>query len=349
FHLTGSLADDATARIDGIRERLYQAREQRIHPVRDEKIITAWNGLMITSLALAGFELEKPALIEAAAKAADRIWASAFSDDDGLKRIVLDGQASTAANLEDYACLTESFVTLYKVEGTRHWLSRGERLVEDMLERFADREAGGFFLNRDTGVEGPLILKPRSPMDGATASGNSVALSAMVSLCRLGEYPAVENFIHQSLAGFSGLLKPSPSSFAYMVLAAEAFLSGERSRRQFAASGHVRASITVRGRRLLVDIAIDDGWHINASEPGDAGLTGTRIEGLAGTTFLEIEYPAGETGRPGSLSMPVQLYRGRVVIEAQLDVDVSRPTVALHLQACNDEMCLAPEVLQFRP
>lgn len=357
FHLADSLENYAAQknyeereffeRLGRIREQLYRARETRIHPARDEKIITAWNGMMITSLALAGFELDKPEFIEAAVTAADRVWESAFSNGAGLRRIVLEGQASIPGNLEDYANLAEAFMTLYAIEGTSRWLSRGRRLVEDMLTLFYDAESGGFFASRDTG-DGPLITKPRSPMDGATASGNSVALSAMILLSRLGDFPDVERRIHETLAGFSGLLKASPSSFSYMVLAAESFLQGQVSGLQFAARGHVRAHLRTFGNQFRLEISMDDDWHISAADPGDAALSGTRIEGREGTTIDEIGWPPGEIRTPGSLSEPVSLYQGRVRIEGRVAAGVTRPVIALHLQACSDEVCLAPEVLEFR-
>lgn len=331
-------------RLQRIRRTLYEAREGRVHPMRDEKIITSWNGMMITTMALTGFFLDRDDFVESAIEAANHVWQSHYSDDEGLWRIGFHGQTSIPGNLEDYAYLAEAMLTLYEITLDRQWFERGERLVRDMMALFRDTESGGFFFSRES-EQGPLILRPRSPMDGAMPSGNSVALHALVKLFRLGKDTDIETVINECLSGFAGLLKASPSSFAYMVLAAESFLRGPVSPLQFAAVGNVRVHAWRQGRNIVLEISIAPGWHINANETGDPNFPGTVLQGEA---LEDVSYPAGEPKSLAFQNEPVNLYEHDIRIEARLVEDVERAGLTLQLQACEDERCLSPETLNFQ-
>lgn len=338
LHLTQSLAARAQAlgvseaalaqRLDAINGRLYQSRESRVHPARDEKIITAWNGMMITSLAIAAFELENPAYREAATKAAEFLWAEARDADGTLWRINFEGQKSIAANLEDYAYFAEALLALYRYGAGDIWLDRAKELVARMLTEFRDAASGGFFLSRDKD-EGPLITRPKSPMDGAMPSANSVALAALVALFEMTADIEIEQVIAETLNAFAGLVSASPSAFSYMILAAETYRHGSIDRVQFAGDGKVRITCdrTASGYRVTLDIA--PGWHLNANEVTDASLVPTQLDaGSARVTFPQL---AGD------------VYAGQVAIEIEGDV----AAIDLTLQACSGDLCLAPQTLKF--
>ena len=118
----GMPLDELLSRLDATRERLYPVREERSHPLRDDKILTSWNGMMIRALAEAADALGEPAYAEAAARSAEFLWRHNRRDDGGLWRVWLDGEASTPGLVQDYAHLVHAFVALHDVTSDGRWL-----------------------------------------------------------------------------------------------------------------------------------------------------------------------------------------------------------------------------------
>ena len=164
------------------RASLLDARLQRERPARDDKVVTAWNGLAISALAEAGALLEEPGWIEAAVACADLLVSLHWDADAGqLRRTSLGGRVNTSAPgvLEDHADLAEGLLVLYQVTGDERWFATAQALLDVVLERFTDG-AGGFF---DTAADAPaLVRRPRDPSDGVTPSGASAAAHALLTL-----------------------------------------------------------------------------------------------------------------------------------------------------------------------
>lgn len=318
---------ELVARLDDINSRLYQAREAREHPLRDEKVITAWNGMMITSLAHASIDLNDATYVALAVRAAQALWDTAWSPEDRmLFRITLDSECSIPGNLEDYACLAEALLTLYQVTFDDTWLERGRQIVTEMLALFWDETDGGFFLARAEG-EGPMITRPRSPMDGATASGNSVALHSLVRLFEVTGDSAIEAKITATINAFAGLLTASPSAFCYFIVAAEQYRTGCRGPVQFTADGNIRV-VARRGEdSVKLDFSFRGGWHINGHDIGDVDLVPTTV--VAGNAT--VNYPPGKEYRH----------------EVHIDVTGMARDIEVTLQPCNSTVCLAPTTLRF--
>ena len=327
----GSLVEALAA----IRERLYLAREERIHPLRDEKIITSWNAMMINSLTRSGWILDRSDYLDAARRAAESLWLNAYSDSDKLWRIQFEGQVSIPAILEDYAYLAESMLILYLYGGDEKWLERGQRLIDDMVSLFWDSEHGGFFLSQDRS-SGPMITRPKSPSDGAMPSGNSVAIAALVLLLEATGDKKIEDLITGSLQSFSGLIKASPSAFPYMIMAATDFLSKSDSAVQFCAQGKVRVLVRYQDDTTTVRLVISDSWHINSNQPLSTGLSPTRVLG-----DHVVQYPAGQIFEPGFQQEKMDVYQGSVDILVRGNPSV----IEIQLQACNDAICLSPETV----
>jgi uncharacterized protein YyaL (SSP411 family) len=163
------------------RAALLDARRLREQPARDDKVVTAWNGLAIAALAEAGALLDHPAWTAAAVGCADLLVGSHWDPSTGrLSRISLGGRVSPDAPgvLEDHADLAEGLLALYQVTGDERWFATARALLDVVLERFVDGE-GGFF---DTAVDGPrLVRRPRDPSDGVTPSGASGAAHALLT------------------------------------------------------------------------------------------------------------------------------------------------------------------------
>ncbi|MBP9805068.1 MAG: thioredoxin domain-containing protein [Candidatus Accumulibacter sp.] len=178
----------AWAALAGARARLYEVRARRVPPLRDDKILTAWNGLMISALAVAGRLLEQARYVAAAARAADFVLAQLRGPDGGLRRSCMDGQAGHPAFLDDHAFLAAGLIDLYETTFDARYLREALALAEATELLFAD-PAGGWFMSSDE--QETLIAREKPAYDGAEPSGTSVAL---MNALRLGLFTGDEHW-----------------------------------------------------------------------------------------------------------------------------------------------------------
>jgi len=167
------------ASLDRGRSRLLAAREQRVHPGRDEKLLTAWNGMMLKAFAEASAILTRPDYARAASACASFLL-SELRRDGKLLRTHKDGQSKLNGYLEDYANVVDGLLTLYEVTFDSQWFSQARALSETMLDQFWDAAESCFY---DTGRDHEqLVSRPRDMFDNATPSGNSVAVEVLLRL-----------------------------------------------------------------------------------------------------------------------------------------------------------------------
>jgi hypothetical protein len=353
------LSDTALwSRVDRINARLYEVREQRPHPHRDVKILTAWNGMMIATLAEAGRVLGEPRYLAAAERAAELLWERSRSSDGALQRVLLDGRPSVPALQEDYAFLAQGMIALYDETGRPLWLDRARELTDAMLRRFWDPVAGGLFM-AEPSTATPAIARPKDDGDGPQPAGNAVALDVLVKLAqRTGEreYRARAEAL---VAAFAGAIKRTPAAYPHLLIGLSQLRRGEAGERQYAAGGAVRAEARVartggQQATLTVDLELRPGWHVNADKPLQDYLVPTAVRLAVSDRGWRIErmaYPAPRETRLGLQPETLALYEGAVRIEALLQetggLGGALPwlPVELHLQACSDQICLAPETL----
>jgi uncharacterized protein YyaL (SSP411 family) len=201
-------AEHLRRQIDDIRARLYAVREQRVHPGRDDKVVTAWNALMLAAFAEAGAALQRSDYVDIARDCA-RFLLTDVSRDGVLLRTWKDGTAKITGFLEDVAFLTDALLTLYQATGEPHWFAESQRLAADMLQRFHD-SVGGFY---DTALDAePLLVRPKSIDDNAAPAGQSIAAYAML---RLHAYTGDERWHDAAL----DVLKPLAPAIARSPLA----------------------------------------------------------------------------------------------------------------------------------
>lgn len=346
--------DQLTALLDEFSVKLLAARSERIPPLRDDKIITEWNGMMITAFAKASDTLNDPRYLDTAKRAAQFIWSRNRHEDGSLWRAHFDGKSSINASQADYAFLAEAMLALYDITSEDSWLDRAIELTEAMDQRFWDSTQGGYFIGSEIVGGAALPTRPKDIYDNATPTGNSVALRVLTQLWyRSGE----ERFREQAeklLSAFSPYLTDYPTGFGYFLTAASELLSGEAGARQYVARGKVK----VEAKRdtddqLSVTIDIKPGWHINAEKPLQDYLIGTRLtyqtsEGQD-ATLDELKYPEPKLTVLGFQRSELALYEGRVSLSAKLPAftnnsDMILP-LTLDIQACNDEVCLPPETV----
>jgi len=167
------------AAIDAGRKKLFAIRERRIKPDRDEKILTAWNGLMLASFAEASAILGRDDYAEIARQNA-RFILDNLCRDGLLLRTFKDGQAKLNGYLEDYAFLADGLLSLFEATGEFAWFDEALRLTQTMIDEFWDEEEGGFFFTGKS--HEALIVRSKDYFDNATPSGNSVAAEVLLKL-----------------------------------------------------------------------------------------------------------------------------------------------------------------------
>ncbi|HZC82694.1 MAG TPA: aldo/keto reductase, partial [Nitrospiraceae bacterium] len=172
--------DELYETIHRVRPLLYRARQERVPPGLDDKIITAWNGMMLSAMAEAGRVLGINRYIDGAKRAADFLLSMHPTTQGTLLRTSRQGRAHLDGVLEDYAYLAEGLIDLYEASGQERYLSAALQFGERMVNSFRDEDQGGFFTTAKT--HEALIIRAREGADGATPSGNAVAVSALARL-----------------------------------------------------------------------------------------------------------------------------------------------------------------------
>ncbi|MGH7860047.1 MAG: protein-disulfide reductase DsbD domain-containing protein, partial [Candidatus Binatia bacterium] len=219
---------------------------------------------------------------------------------------------------------------------------------------FWDEAAGGFYMSADD-QEGRLLVRPKSPTDGATPSGNSVAVRALAKLAARTGDERFRQGAQATIVAFSGQIRRQPTAFAYLLLGADELLHGEVGPLAYGAGGAVRVEASEGDlgggpRELEVALEIAPGWHVQASRPLQENLIATRLDLAEGETKAAlgaIVYPEPELVRLGFQKEPLAVYQGRATIRAALTPDSSAlaSRLALTIQACDDRKCLRPETL----
>ena len=356
-----------------IREILYQVRDRRPHPARDEKIVTAWNGMMITTLALAGQQLSDSRYTSAAINAAEFIWRHNRRSRGVLYRVHLNGNSSVAASQEDYAWLGEALVALYDVTGNMLWLDRAREIADGMIRQFHDAGLGGFYMsNNETLLAG--MGRGKDIDDGAIPSGNSVALRLLTQLATRvppqipsgleasnGGSINYGDLADETMVAFATTVEDSPLNYSWFLAASEERIKGETGQVQYAGQGTVQAKIAARPKsdkgfdnvwELSVTLNMADGWHVNSIEPLQDYLVATTLSVpvQADWVLAEVNYPPSVVRSLGFSREPLSLYEGKVTISATLIQKSAKPLhipLLLKVQSCSDQVCLAPEELSF--
>jgi len=214
-----------TRRMGLARQKLYQRRSQRVWPGRDEKVLTAWNGLMLAVMAEAGRVYERDDYLHAAARNAEFLYNTMRTPEGRLLRTWKDGASAKGnAFLEDYAYLAEGLLALYQTTFDTHWFDWALELAEEMMVHFHDTENGGFYDTSDDHEK--LIHRPKDVQDNATPSGNAMAAHVLLKLSLFTGRTGYWHVAEKAIASVYGAMLPYPTGFAHWLTAA-AFLLGE--------------------------------------------------------------------------------------------------------------------------
>jgi uncharacterized protein YyaL (SSP411 family) len=202
---------------ENARQQLFDHRKKRIHPLKDDKILTDWNGLMIAALAKAASALDEPAYATAAQKAVDFIWERLRDQDGRLIKRYRNGVSGLPAHLDDYAFLVWGLIELYGTNFNPVNLKQALELTDLMLELFWDENRGGLFLT--AADQSDLIVRSKEIYDGALPSGNSVAASNLVRLGRMTSNLDYENKAGQIADAFARQVSLAPQGYTQLLSA----------------------------------------------------------------------------------------------------------------------------------
>jgi hypothetical protein len=203
----------------GWRRKLLEARNRRVRPGRDDKVLLSWNSLMIEALALAAGALDEPRYLAAATKAAGFILADMRRDDGRLWHSWRTDRAKVDSFLDDYAGFIDAIVTLYEATFDEHWIDAAVQLAEMLLAHFLDRRSGGFFFTADDQQPQTPLARQKEWQDSSTPSGNALAAAALVRLGKLTGRAEYLEAAHGTLQAAAGLMERYPAAAAEMLCA----------------------------------------------------------------------------------------------------------------------------------
>ncbi|OGI42747.1 MAG: thioredoxin [Candidatus Muproteobacteria bacterium RBG_16_64_11] len=209
------------ALLDNARQKLFEARERRVRPGRDEKILTAWNGLMIKGMARAGRLLDKPEYIASAGRALDFIRATLWKE-GRLLATYKDGKAHLPAYLDDHAFLIDGLLELLQARWRSADLRFAVELAEVLLAHFQDKDNGGFYFTADDHEQ--LLHRPKPASDEAIPSGNGIAALALLRLGHLLGEPRYLDAAERTLKALYPALRRYPSAHNALLNAVEEYL-----------------------------------------------------------------------------------------------------------------------------
>ncbi len=368
--------------LDAVLMQLYQVREQREHPLRDDKLIVSWCAQMATTLVWASQTLpftEAADWLTSAETAIQRMLDDNLQAGGELKRISLHGVVSITGQLEDYSNLIQALICLYDVTDKPDYLSKACALTARVIEEFWDANEQRFCL-APREQAGPKLVRSSNASDGATLSPVAVMLESLQAMeLRLARVPEqfvempVRAIFDKALASLAAVINENPISQCSLMRVISGSVEGARGSLQYAGSGRVRVfarkEITARaesGRaqqednqdevQIDVDFSILDPWHLTAPLTQGEQAAGAFVPltvSLNEESDWEIQclsFPEA-TDCVAAPSGAVAIYRDslRVKLRARRvrcsGAAPLRISLTVVLQLCDDSQCLLPETL----
>lgn len=219
--LAGSERDEFTLS----REKLLNVRGKRKRPIRDDKILTCWNGLMIGALARAAGPLKHPEYVQAAEGAANFVLNSLRDSQGRLLHTFAGGQAKLNAYLDDYAFVVDGLLALHDATGDAKWLKTAKQIQDEQLLSFLDKTNGGFYFTSHQHEE--LLARTKNSFDGVLPAGNSVSARNLIKLAKRTGTAAYLDEARATIELFASNIEQSPRGFATLALAASELLAAD--------------------------------------------------------------------------------------------------------------------------
>ncbi len=214
-----TITPDIERVLDEARPLLLRARNERPLPLRDEKVLCGWNGLMISAFARAGFAFDEPRFVDVAARAARFVLEHMRGENGRLMRTFKDGVARNAGTLDDHAFFLQGLLDLFEAGGDPRFLDEARALERVVALAFEDVARGGFFLTAADGE--PLLAREKPAHDGAEPSGNSVHALNLARLAALLDDDAMRTRAERTVQAFGQVLARHPGALSEMLLAVD--------------------------------------------------------------------------------------------------------------------------------
>jgi uncharacterized protein YyaL (SSP411 family) len=272
--------DQVIGKLAKITQLLYLAREKRVHPAKDDKVLTDWNGLMIAALAKANQVLGDKKYLQAAKKSADFILSEMQTNDHRLYHRYAKGEKAIGGFLDDYAFLVYGLIELFEAGFEEKYLQASVELTKAMIGEFWDEINGGFYFTGKTGEADVPRIKQN--YDGAVPSGNSVALHDLLRLSRLANEVSFEQYAAKLLGAFAEDIKGYPMGHTFM-LAGLDFLLGPSYNVVVAgnpADNDTKNMLATLRRQYIPNLTLTL-WTPERAKTAPAGVSYEKIEGKA--------------------------------------------------------------------
>ena len=340
------------ARLAPLRNKLIAVREKRPRPSLDDKVLANWNGLMLRTLAQAYDVTGEVRYRQAAEQTAGFLLAS-MRKEGKLRHSYRAGKTQPEAFLEDYAYVTAGLLELHRATGDERWLNEATVLARVMVADFWD-EPQGTLTATPRGHE-VLLARLDNAEDGATPSGQSVAALALVQLGRRTGDAELRDKGRRVLDTYAKPMRRTAYAMPAMLLAAQALFNPEETvgtakKQETVTVSVFQAPAKVAPGALFevaVQLAVGEGWHINAERPTDPSLIATRIQPAAGGfQLISAAYPTATRLTAAFSPKPLQVYAGKSVVRLKLKAPQQSGVQELRLQvryqSCNDRLCERP-------
>ncbi len=343
-------------RLDGLRKKILDARSKRQPLLRDDKILTSWNGLMIRAFANAGAVLSRDDYVQTAEKAARFILEEMRDDEGRLHRTYRAKQAKLNAYLDDYAFLIEGLLSVHQATQDDYWLDTARQLTDEEIRLFWDKKGKAFFFTSHHHEE--LIARTKNAYDAVLPAGNSVSVRNLIRLASLAGEEKYRRYAREILEVFTPSLEQVPRGMTNMALATAEFLDGsdlaaaptETSGSETSPTGEnglvfvaaaqqnkekkkdekltARAFLSVdklpagRTCKIVLLVDVNAGWHINANpaKPDFLKPTTFSLKSKHGTKMTVPRYPAGKKLSIKGFDEPLLVYDKRVAIFGTLNI-----------------------------
>jgi uncharacterized protein len=341
--------------LDRILLKLYQVREERMHPLRDDKLIVAWASAMISTLAQAGSYYKNAQWVGAAEKAAQLIRKNNVTNTGKLNRIYLNNTTSIEGQLEDYVNYVEALINLFDITASAQYLENADVLMRTCLDEFWDSEQQGFFLSPINQI-GPQLTRSRSASDGATISAVSTALACLISLRDRSallksdkkgnnennkendneDTVASDEFYRtkceRCINSLLGDINDNAVSHTSMLRQLVSFEEGSTSLIQYVDGGLAKVQVEqsiandLNAKTITLNLTIADGWHVTAPQASN-GEGGEEYKELTlGVSKNEnhwlsrsIEYPESGNSIASIEGEKVAIYETAATIKLELE------------------------------
>ncbi len=357
------------ARLDALLLKLHALRELRVHPLRDDKLIVAWNGAMIHTLARAALFCDEASWLKAAESAAQAIIAANIGEGGQLQRIALNGTTSIIGQLEDYANLIQGLLSLFDATGNTAYLQQSAQLTERVLADFYDAESAALFLS-PAQQQGPQLVRSTNASDGATLSPVATQIDNLLRLAERSALlpnaegaPDYRDLARRLLRQQSAAVNEQSISHTSLLRAIQQEQHPVQHGIAYAAQGLLRIKAeSPEQHSVRLHMSLQPGWHITrqALEDAPSAPGAARhfpeiaiAEADAVWSLQSVELPECNATVAFSADEEVSAYGGEFECELRLASSATQQAFAgavklqITIQLCTEGRCLLPETVEL--